>query len=141
MRQAGAGSHPSRHHRGRLRREIEPVSPAVFMRFLLRWQHVQPHHRLHGEDGVLEAIEQLQGFEASAGAWESEILPARVADYSPSLLDRLCWEGEVTWGRLTRPHTNGELCTTARGTLTRATPITLAQRESLDWLLERPAHG
>ena len=123
---------------GRLRREIEPVSPAVFTRFLLRWQHALPHHRLHGEDGVLEAIEQLQGFEASAGAWESEILPARVADYSPALLDRLCWEGEVTWGRLTRPHANGD-STTARGTLTRATPITLAQRESLDWLLERPA--
>ena len=123
---------------GRRRREIEPVSPAVFVRFLLRWQHALPHHRLHGEDGVLEAIEQLQGFEASAGAWESEILPGRVADYSPALLDRLCWEGEVTWGRLTRPHTNGD-STTARGTLTRATPITLAQRESLDWLLARPA--
>ena len=49
---------------------------------------------------MLEAIEQLQGFEAAAGAWEAEILPMRVANYSPELLDRLCWEGEVTWGRL-----------------------------------------
>ncbi len=122
---------------GRLRREVEPVSPAVFMRFLLRWQHALPQHRLHGEDGVLEAIEQLQGFEAAAGAWESEILPARVADYSPALLDRLCWEGEVTWGRLGRANGNGSVAH-GRGALTRATPITLALRESLDWLLEPP---
>ena len=122
---------------GRLRREVEPVSPAVLMRFLLRWQHVLPNHRLHGEDGVLEAIEQLQGFEAAAGAWEAEVLPMRVANYSAELLDRLCWEGEVTWGRLTRAHSNGN-STTGKGTLTRATPITLALRESLDWLLEQP---
>ena len=121
---------------GRLRKEVEPVSPAVFMRFLLRWQHVLPHQRLHAEDGVLEAIEQLQGFEAAAGAWEAEILPMRVANYSPELLDRLCWEGEVTWGRLSRSNSNGS-ATTGRGTLTRATPITLALRKSLDWLLEQ----
>ena len=123
---------------GRLRKEVEPVSPAVFLRFLLRWQHVLPNHRLHGEDGVLEAIEQLQGFEAAAGAWEAEILPMRVANYSPELLDRLCWEGEVTWGRLTRAHSNGNGSSAhGRGMLTRATPITLALRESLDWLLEQ----
>ena len=122
---------------GRLRREVEPVSPAVFTRFLLRWQHVHPDHRLHGEDGVLEVVEQLQGFEAAAGAWEAEILPARVADYNPALLDRLCWEGEVTWGRLTRTRANAGP-EPGRGTLTRATPITLALRESLDWLLDRP---
>ena len=121
---------------GRLRKEVEPVSPAVFMRFQVRWQHVLPNHRLHGEDGVLETIEQLQGFEAAAGAWEAEILPARVANYSPELLDRLCWEGEVTWGRLSRANGNGSF-TTGRGTLTRVTPITLALRESLDWLLEQ----
>ncbi|MDE2860755.1 MAG: DEAD/DEAH box helicase [Chloroflexota bacterium] len=120
---------------GRLRREVEPVSHAVFMRFLLRWQHILPSHRLSGEDGVLEAIEQLQGFEAAASAWESEILPARVADYSGALLDRLCWEGEVTWGRFSRANGNGSSAH-GRGALTRATPITLALRESLDWLLE-----
>ena len=61
----------------------------------------------------------------------------RVANYSPELLDRLCWEGEVTWGRLSRANSNGS-ATTGRGTLTRATPMTLALRESLDWLLDRP---
>ena len=120
---------------GRLRREVEPVSPAAFMRFLLRWQHVLPNLRLHGEDGVLETIEQLQGFEAAAGAWESEVLPARVANYSAELLDRLCWEGEVTWGRISRANGNGG-SSHGHSPLTRATPITLALRESLDWLLE-----
>ena len=123
---------------GRLRREVEPVSPAAFMRFLLRWQHVLPNLRLHGEDGVLETIEQLQGFEAAAGAWEAEVLPARVANYGPELLDRLCWEGEVTWGRISRANGNGS-SSHGHSPLTRATPITLALRESLDWLLESVA--
>ena len=63
----------------RLRREIEPVSESVFMRFLLRWQHVEPDKMLSGESGLIEVIEQLQGFEAAAGAWEPHLLKARVA--------------------------------------------------------------
>ena len=123
---------------GQLRREVEPISQATFVRFLLRWQHVEPGYQLHGEDGLLEAIEQLQGFEAAAGAWESEILVSRIKDYDAFLLDKLCWGGEVSWGRLTRSHANGN-ATLGRATLSRATPITLALRESLDWLLEQGA--
>jgi len=88
---------------GRLRREIQPVSSADFMRFLCRWQHVAPASRLHGVDGTLQVIRQLQGYEIPAAAWEAEILPRRVASYKPDLLDRLCLSGEVVWGRLT-PH-------------------------------------
>ncbi len=88
---------------GRLRREIQPVSSADFMRFLCRWQHVVPAHRLHGVDGALQVIRQLQGYEIPAAAWEAEILPRRVANYTPDLLDRLCLSGEVVWGRLS-PH-------------------------------------
>ena len=88
---------------GRLRREIEPVTTADFMRFLHRWQHVAPGAQLHGADGVLHVIRQLQGYEISAAAWESEILPSRVAHYSPEFLDQLCLSGEVMWGRLS-PH-------------------------------------
>ena len=123
---------------GRLRREVEPVSQATFIRYLLRWQRVDPDHRLRGEDGLLEVIEQLQGFEAAAGAWESEILPSRIRDYDTHLLDKLCWEGEVSWGRLSGRHAGGNGAL-GRATLSRATPITLALRESLDWLLDRPA--
>jgi ATP-dependent Lhr-like helicase len=73
-----------------LRREIEPVPPATFLRFLFEWQHVATGSRLTGESGVLEIIDQLQGFETAAAAWEDEILGARIEDYQPSYLDNLC---------------------------------------------------
>src|SRR6185436_5117462 len=85
---------------GRLRREIEPVNTADFLRFLSRWQHVARGAQLHGVDGLLQVIGQLQGYEIAAAAWESEILPRRIARYAPELLDRLCLSGEVMWGRL-----------------------------------------
>ena len=85
---------------GRLRREIEPVSAADFLRFLFRWQHVQPRTQLHGRDGLLEVIRQLQGLELPGPAWERDVLPARIADYEPSDLEDLCLAGEIGWGRL-----------------------------------------
>ena len=121
----------------RLRREIEPVSEAVFMRFLLRWQHVEPDRMLSGESGLVEAIEQLQGFEAAAGAWEPHLLKARVAGYEPSMLDDLCFGGEVVWGRMTQRHHAIEQPISKVG-LTRNGPITLGLRENLDWLLDPP---
>jgi ATP-dependent Lhr-like helicase len=121
---------------GRLRREIEPVSQSTFLRFLFRWQNVERPSRVTGEGGLLEVIEKLQGFEAAAGALESEVLASRVVDYQPTLLDRLCMGGEVVWGRLTHYPHNG-YGTMVRGVpLTRGTPITLALREDLDWLLD-----
>ena len=81
----------------RLRKEVEPVAPAAFVRFLFQWQHLGPGSQLKEEGGLLDAIESLQGFEAAAGSWESELLPSRVSDYHPFLLDRLCMEGEVVW--------------------------------------------
>ncbi len=95
----------SRIHRltlGRLRREIHPVSAADFLRFLLRWQHVQPGSQLHGRDGVHQVIRQLQGMELPAPAWEQHLLPARIAAYDPADLEHLCLAGVVTWGRLRR---------------------------------------
>lgn len=88
---------------GKLRHEIEPVAAADFMRYLARWQHVAPGTQLHGLEGALEVIRQLEGYEISAVAWESHVLPRRIARYNPELLDRLCLSGEVMWGRLS-PH-------------------------------------
>ena len=85
---------------GRLRREIEAVPAADFMRFLFRWQHVQPGSQLHGRDGVLQIIGQLQGMELPAPAWEEHVIPARVRLYDPADLEHLCLSGTVTWGRL-----------------------------------------
>jgi ATP-dependent Lhr-like helicase len=75
----------------RLRREIEPVTAQDFMRFLLRWQHVAPHTQLEGRRGLLAVIEQLQGFELAAGAWEESVLPARVAGYRGEWLETCAW--------------------------------------------------
>jgi ATP-dependent Lhr-like helicase len=88
---------------GRLRREIDPVSVADFMRFLFRWQHVLPTTRLHGRDGLATVIGQLHGLELAAPAWERSVLPARVAHFEPGLLDELCLSGVVAWGRFSPP--------------------------------------
>ena len=88
---------------GRLRREIEPVSTADFVRFLHRWQHLAPGTQMHGADGLLQVLRQLQGCEISGAALEREVVARRVASYDPELLDRLCLSGEVMWGRLS-PH-------------------------------------
>lgn len=85
----------------RLRKEIEPVSREKWMAFLLTWQHLAPHTQLHGVEGLQTVIEQLQGLELPAVAWESEVLRRRVADYRPELLDQLCLAGEIVWGRVT----------------------------------------
>ncbi len=83
----------------RLRREIEPVSKADFMRFLLGWQRVEPTSRAQGAESVAPLLEQLLGFEAPAAAWEGEILPARLLSYEPEWLDALCLSGRFVWGR------------------------------------------
>ncbi|MBZ5622321.1 MAG: DEAD/DEAH box helicase [Acidobacteriia bacterium] len=88
---------------GRLRREIEPVTTVQFQAFLSRWQHLTPGAQLHGVDGTLQIIKQLQGSEFPAAAWEADVLPKRVARYQPEYLDQLCLSGEVSWGRLS-PH-------------------------------------
>ena len=82
---------------GRLRREIEPVSAADFIRFLLRWQHVHPGTQLHGRAGLVQVIGQLQGLELPAPAWEAHIFPARIGRYDPSTLEDLClsWPGQL----------------------------------------------
>ncbi|MDA1347682.1 MAG: ATP-dependent DNA helicase, partial [Chloroflexi bacterium] len=119
-----------------LRREIEPISAATFIRFLTRWQHASsPWHLDRG--GLLEAVEQLQGFEAAAGAWEAEILPLRVPDFTSSSLDDLSLGGEVVWGRFSRRTTIGDSAA-GKATMSRNVPISLGLRDALDWLLNDP---
>ncbi|HUA57858.1 MAG TPA: DEAD/DEAH box helicase [Verrucomicrobiae bacterium] len=126
---------------GRLRREIEPVTTAEFEAFLERWQHLAPGTHLHGVDGTLQVIKQLQGAEFPAATWESEVLPRRVARYEPDFLDQLCLSGEVIWGRLS-PHPafevdrDGERHRKVRPT--RVAPLTLFLREDAGWLLANP---
>jgi ATP-dependent Lhr-like helicase len=85
---------------GRLRREIEPVSRRDLLRFFADWQHLTPDTRLEGPDGLIASLHQLEGYEAAAGAWETELLPARVGDYASRWLDELCRAGRFGWNRL-----------------------------------------
>ncbi len=115
---------------GRLRAEIEPVSAADFLRFLLHWQHVAREDELKGGDGLAAVIAQLEGFEVAAAAWETEVLPARVADYASALIDALCLSGKVAWGRLS-PGTRAPL---------KSSPIALMRREHASfWRASEPA--
>ena len=88
----------------RLRQEIEPVASSDFIRFLLAWQKVAPDHQMEGPESLKAIIEQLEGVEAPAAAWEGELLPARMVEYDPAWLDALCLSGEVVWARLTPLH-------------------------------------
>jgi ATP-dependent helicase Lhr and Lhr-like helicase len=123
---------------GRLRREIAPVTAAQFYEFLRRWQHAASSTRLHGADGVLQVIRQLQGFEIPASAWEECILPCRIAGYTPDDLDELCLSGEVAWARLS-PHP-ALLDADARVRATRVAPISFFVREDSEWLVD-PSFG
>ncbi len=84
----------------RLRQEIEPVATKDFLRFLLRWQRVTADTQIEGADAVSAVISQLEGFEAAAGAWETDLLSARVKHYDPAWLDELSLSGRVAWMRL-----------------------------------------
>jgi ATP-dependent helicase Lhr and Lhr-like helicase len=125
---------------GQLRREIEPVTAAQFQRFLFQWQHLNPGSRLHGADGTLQIVRQLQGYEISAAAWEAEVLSRRVARYEPEFLDELCLSGEVMWARLS-PHPAFEAAEPRRVRPTRSAPIAIFLRESADWLAAPDPNG
>jgi ATP-dependent Lhr-like helicase len=109
----------------RLRREIEPVALRDFVRFLMDWQHVSPETRLRGPDALAAVLAQLEGFEAPAGAWESQLLPARVTGYDIAWLDALCGAGRIAWTRL-RASTGAPHASPVR-----ASPIVLLPRRQL----------
>jgi ATP-dependent Lhr-like helicase len=105
------------------------VTTAVFVRFLFAWQRVAPDQRQLGQASLPAILAQLEGFEAAAGAWESALLPARVADYDPLWLDGLCLSGQWVWGRAEPPTSSKALRSLA------TTPIVLGQRENWSWLV------
>jgi len=110
----------------RLRREIEPVAPSDFLKFLACWQHVDEQYRLEGPRGVSEVLRQLAGFELPAWAWEAQVLPRRVRDYRREWLEEVTLSGEFAWGRLWG----------GAATAIRVTPISFIPRDELDAWLE-----
>jgi ATP-dependent Lhr-like helicase len=138
---------------GMLRKQIEPVTAAAFMRWLMRWQHVAPGTQVAGERGTLEVLRQMQGFEIPANAWERQVLARRIVDYDPAWLDQLCLTGAVGWGRLS-PHPatvdaaateggdgDGPAVRQRRVIPTSVAPITFFVREEADWMIPRHAAG
>lgn len=132
---------------GMLRKQIEPVTAAQFMRWLMRWQHIAPGTQVTGERGTLEVLQQLQGFEIPANAWERQVLARRIADYDPKWLDQLCLTGAIGWGRLS-PHpatlepggADGTHPRQRRVIPTSVAPITFFVREEADWMALRNSH-
>jgi ATP-dependent Lhr-like helicase len=138
---------------GMLRKQIEPVTTAAFMRWLMRWQHVAPGTQVAGERGTMEVLQQLQGFEIPANAWERQVLARRIVDYDPQWLDQLCLTGAVGWGRLS-PHPatldsgsginaspDSSSPRQRRVIPTSVAPITFFVREEADWMIPRHAAG
>ena len=124
---------------GKLRKEIESVSAAQFMRWLLGWQHLTPETQLLGQHGTLEVLRQLQGFEAPANSWECQLLSRRIAGYDPKILDQLCFNGMLGWGRLSPGPAMVEDFPerTHRAAPTGAAPITFFVRDECGWMTAR----
>lgn len=114
----------------RLRAEIDPVSARDFLRFLFRWQRVGASAQVEGAQSLDTIISQLEGFGAAAGAWESEILPARIKDYQPSWLDARCLAGQATWMRL-GPRGSRAGAGDGRAAPVRTSPIILLPRRHM----------
>jgi ATP-dependent helicase Lhr and Lhr-like helicase len=123
----------------RLRAEIEPVAARDFVRFLLSWQRVTPDARMQGQGALDAVVGQLEGFEAPAGAWETEVLPARLAGYDPAWLDARCLAGHVSWMRLRPRNVRAE--TLGKASPVRTTPITLVSRRHAALWGSLPAQG
>jgi ATP-dependent Lhr-like helicase len=118
----------------RLRAEIDPVAAKDYLRFLFAWQHLAEDTRLEGPDALPVALAGLEGYEAPARAWETEILPARVKDYEPDWLDTQCQAGKIAWARLTVPPQAGGKAPV------RATPIALLDRRHVPlWMALVPS--
>jgi ATP-dependent Lhr-like helicase len=114
----------------RLRKEIEPVTSAAFMRFLVRWHHLTQEDDLSGPQSLAVVLSQLEGFKAAAGSWESALLPIRLRDYDPAWLDQLCLSGQIVWGRLGTAIPSKSKPSRSLS----STPLVLCARQAWSWL-------
>ena len=105
-----------------------PICAKDFVRFLLRWQRVSTDAQIEGADAVSAVISQLEGFEAAAGAWEMDLLSARVKHYDPAWLDELSLSGRVAWMRLAIPQSEGPIRAPVR-----ATPVAILGRRNVQF--------
>jgi ATP-dependent helicase Lhr and Lhr-like helicase len=127
---------------GSLRKQIEPVTSAMLMRWLFRWQHVAPGSQMRDERGTLAVLRQLQGFEIPASAWERQVLARRISNYDPAMLDQLSLTGAVGWGRISpHPAMLEESSGGARRVVpTSVAPITFFIRDDAEWMALPTVH-
>jgi ATP-dependent Lhr-like helicase len=115
----------------RLRAEIEPVQARDFLRFLCEWQRVLPGARMQGSDALAAVLAQLEGFEAPAGAWETEVIPSRITEYEPQWLDEHCRAGRFIWTRLAARAARANDGANRGSSPVRSTPIVLLARRNV----------
>jgi ATP-dependent helicase Lhr and Lhr-like helicase len=115
----------------KVRKEIEPVSPADFMRFLFAWQGLDNASESLGPVALQKTLEMLEGIEAPAIAWEADIIPARVKDYDYIWLDVLCMSGKIAWGRFRPPQFNTANTQSKSTTPVKSTPLMIVSRTKL----------
>jgi ATP-dependent helicase Lhr and Lhr-like helicase len=115
----------------RLRAEIEPVTARDFLRFLSEWQRVLPGARMQGSDALAAILAQLEGFESPAGAWETEVIPARITEYDPQWLDEHCRAGRFIWTRLAARGARSDEAAARGASPVRSTPIVLLARRNV----------
>lgn len=106
----------------RLRREIEPVALQDFIRFLFDWQHLSEGARGQGSAVLAQIVGQFEGYPAATSAWDTDLLSARIKDYSPGWLDELCRSGKLAWIRLSAKASTVAL---------RSTPVVLLPRSQV----------
>lgn len=111
----------------RLRKEIEPVSLADYMRFLLNWQHLTPDAQLQGQASVTEILDQLEGYAATASSWEGALLKDRIQDFQQAWLDQACQSGQFVWARGKAP-TNSTSRTRQTNLNLKAMPVHFLRR-------------
>lgn len=110
----------------RLRKEIEPVTAADYMRFLFSWHGVDSGDKPEGVEALRAVLDQLEGFEASAASWEGDLLSSRLKEYDHAWLDSLCLSGAVVWGRVSAP--NGS---SRKSGPIKTTPVAIVKRANL----------
>ena len=123
------------------RRRVDAVPIGTYLRFLTHHGHVAPGTKLEGRAGLRTIVEQLGGLELPAGEWERTVLPSRLISYDPRWLDELCLAGEVSWGRLTPRHLEGDADSPVRARPSRTTPMALFAREDRQLWIDAVRRG
>ena len=86
-----------------LRKQIKPINTEKYICYLMKWFRLNSDSMGEGPDALGHILEQMEGYEAAAGIWETELLPARIFGYSPELLDHLAATGSIVWTRMSVP--------------------------------------